>query len=204
MSCVGAAWIEPLSVSALGKWTQSGAGKSMIPLTRQTLLSTLGYLIISVATCSLMTPITYLAPQVRHVLRQIKCTSWQSRTQGHRTYRGREVRMKEGFSATMEPSVHLYVDSIIGCSASCGIIFRFISSKICVQMKYLFVLTVLEAVDVLHRTFPHCFTHTHMPIKGSKNTRISNNTHLYYAKVYRQVVYDIKGRQQWIYLYNVL
>lgn len=52
--------------------------------------------------------------QVRHVLRQIKCTSWQSHTQGHRK-RGEAGR---GPSTTMEPPVQLWAGSIMSCSAT--------------------------------------------------------------------------------------
>ena len=201
MSCVGAAWIEPLSVSALGKRTQSGAGKSMIPLTRQTLPSTPGYLIISVATCSLMTPITYLAPQVRHVLRQIKCTSWQSRTQGHRTYRGREVRMKEGPQPQWN---HLRIYMLIQSSAAPlhAVLFLDLSPQrsMCRWNIYFYFSSWRPASHI--STLLRSYTFANQRFKN--HTRISNNTHLYNAKVYHQVVYDIEGSQQWIILYNVL
>lgn len=54
------AWIEPSSVLALG--CEHCLGRKEHDTTDiANSLSTSGYLIISVATCSLMTPITYLA-----------------------------------------------------------------------------------------------------------------------------------------------
>lgn len=56
--------------------------------------------------------------QVRHVLRRIKCVSWQSHTQGNRKH-GEAGR---GSSTTMKPSVHLWVHLIVSYTATYCII----------------------------------------------------------------------------------
>lgn len=85
--------------------------------------------------------------QVRHVLRHIKCTSWQSHTQGHR----KREEARRGSLTTVKPLVHLRADSITSCTAACCIV----PPDVCVEINDIFwniylCFGALEAVDVLH------------------------------------------------------